>query len=100
MRMGRLGRVATVVLFVTGLLLSPSPIQAGVPRVCIWPTYDPLECPVEMRKQLGKVTSPRRMRVREEIRHRIREGRIPSQPGPLPVLGPSSPRQEPTERRR
>ncbi len=92
MRMGQLGRVATLVLFMTGPLLSPPPSQAGVPRVCIWPTYDPLECPVEMRKQLGKVTSPRRMRVREEIRDRIREGRIPSQPGPVPTPDPSSSR--------
>ena len=82
MHLGEFGRAATVVLVLGGPLL-PSISQAGVPRACIWPTYDPFECPVELRKQLAKVTNPRRMRIREQLRERIREGRIPTQPGPL-----------------
>ncbi len=82
MHLGEVGRVASVVVVATFLTL-PASVQAGVPRACIWPTYDPLECPVELRKQLAKVTNPRRMRIREQLRERIREGRIPTQPGPL-----------------
>ena len=91
MHLREVGRAATVVLVLGGPLL-PSISQAGVPRACIWPTNDPLECPVELRKQLGKVTNPRRMRIREQIRERIREGRIPTQPGPLPQADAIAPK--------
>ena len=91
MHLGGIGRVASIVLVATSLSL-PAPARAGVPRACIWPTYDPLECPVELRQQLAKVTNPRRMRIREQLRERIREGQIPTQPGPLRP-NPTAPRR-------
>ena len=91
MRFLGLGRWLWIGLLLGGAGAAPGSAGADVPRACIYPTYDPLECPVQMRKQLSKVLSPARLRVRDEIRRRIEEGRHPRAPEHAPKWSPSLP---------
>jgi hypothetical protein len=63
MRHVTLAIAAALLLLMTGLALAPGFARAGVPRSCIHPWADAIECPKDTRRVLLKVLPSARRRA-------------------------------------